>query len=188
MTTTAGGAVARKSTGGAARKTRSSRPGAAAARGWRGPRRCRAPEPGGPGGPGRAARAVAPLESQAEFSPRAGRDPWGCCWARRRRGCRSSVRRGAASAAPSIRPGPCGRRCAGTPGRSPCAPTRFRSPRWCRRAAAAARSAAGCGWWRSRGTAPAAGARSPSPHRARGRCVRARTPIWPARRRSAGST
>jgi len=74
-----------------------------------------------------------------------------------------------------VRPGLCGRRCAGTRGRSPCAPTRFRSPRWCRRAAAAARSVAGCGWWRSRGAARAAGARSPSPHRARGRCF-ARVP------------
>ncbi len=76
MTTTADSAGARKSTGGAARRSRASGTGASA----------RKPAGAAPVEPlsradraarGKDARTVAPLESHSEFSPRAGRDPVG---------------------------------------------------------------------------------------------------------------
>jgi uncharacterized protein (DUF2252 family) len=75
MTTTADGAAARKS-GGAIRKSRASSTGASARR----PARAAAVEQlsrADRAARGKDARAVAPLESHAEFSPRAGRDPVG---------------------------------------------------------------------------------------------------------------
>ena len=75
MTTTADGAVARKSRG-AVRKSRASSTGASARR----PARTAPVEQLSRAdrvAQGKDARAVAPLESHAEFSPRAGRDPVG---------------------------------------------------------------------------------------------------------------
>ena len=76
MTTTADGVPARKSNGGAVRKSRASSTGASA----RGPARAAPVEHLSRAdrvARGKDARAVAPLESHAEFSPRAGRDPVG---------------------------------------------------------------------------------------------------------------
>ena len=76
MTTTADGAAARKSNGGAVRKSRASSTGASARR----PARAAPVEQLSRAdrvARGKDARAVAPLESHAEFSPRAGRDPVG---------------------------------------------------------------------------------------------------------------
>ena len=76
MTTTADGVAARKSNGGAVRKSRASSTGASARR----PARAAAVEQLSRAdrvARGKDARAVAPLESHAEFSPRAGRDPVG---------------------------------------------------------------------------------------------------------------
>ena len=75
MTTTADGAVARKS-GGAVRKSRASSTGASA----RGPARAAGmeqPSRADRVARGKDARAAAPLESHAEFSPGPGRDPVG---------------------------------------------------------------------------------------------------------------
>jgi len=76
MTTTADGAGARKSTSGAARRPRASSQGSSARR----PARAAPAEQLSRAdrvARGKDARAVAPLESHAEFSPRAGRDPVG---------------------------------------------------------------------------------------------------------------
>ena len=76
MTKTADGVAARKSNGGAVRKSRASSTGASA----RGPARAAPVEQLSRAdrvARGKDARAVAPLESHAEFSPRAGRDPVG---------------------------------------------------------------------------------------------------------------
>src|SRR6185503_1338467 len=75
MTTTTDGAVAKKS-GGAARKSRASSTGASA----RGPARAASvdqPSRADRVARGKDARAAAPLESHAEFSPAAKRDPVG---------------------------------------------------------------------------------------------------------------
>ena len=76
MTTTADGAVARKSSGGAVRRSRASSTGVSA------PRPARAEGAGqlsraDRAATGKDARAVAPLDSHAEFSPGRGRDPVG---------------------------------------------------------------------------------------------------------------
>ena len=76
MTTTADGAAARKSHGGAARRSRTSSTGASARR----PARTAAVEQLSRAdrvASGKDARAVAPLDSHAEFSPGRGRDPVG---------------------------------------------------------------------------------------------------------------
>ena len=77
MTTTADGVAARKSTGGAARKPRASSTGASAAAGQARAAPVEQLSRADRAARGKDARAVAPLESHAEFSPRAGRDPVG---------------------------------------------------------------------------------------------------------------
>ena len=77
MTTTADGAVAKKSKSGAVLSDHVHQARGFLPAGPRGRPRRWSVESRGPGGPGKEARAVAPLESHAEFSPRAGRDPVG---------------------------------------------------------------------------------------------------------------
>src|SRR5258705_13232657 len=76
MTVTADGVAGRKSTGGAARRSSTSSTRASARRPTQAPAVEHLSRADG-AARGKDARAVAPLESQAEFSPGRGRDPVG---------------------------------------------------------------------------------------------------------------
>ena len=85
--------------------------------------------------------------------------------------------------------GPARRRSAGVPGLRPYGPVRCRSPRWSPPGVAATRPAAGPGWLRTRGNAPAGAAPRSGLNRGRGRVGGGHIPMAPGccRTRGGGS-